>query len=133
MAEECGVSEQDSDAKIHIDSDWKEEARREKERLAEQEQAAAKTGPLPDPSFMEIVNMIAMQAAMCMSDQKLATGEVLKPDLPTAKHLIGLLEVLEVKTKDNLNDEEQRALGGVLYELRMRYVQAMQPPPAGTQ
>ena len=119
--------------KIHVDSDWKEEARREKERLAEQEAEAAKAGPLPDPTFLEIVNMIAMQAAVNVGGYKHPSGETVPPDLAMAKHLIDLLEVLDAKTKGNLTDEEKKVLDGVLYEIRMHYVQAAgapEKPPA---
>ena len=43
-------------------------------------------------------------------------------DLPTAKHMIELLEMLQKKTKNNLDEEEDRLLGGLLYELRMSYL-----------
>ena len=122
--------------KIIVDSDWKEEARREKERLAEQESQDAAAGPLPEPSFLEIVNMIAMQAAISVGGYQHPGGETVPPDLAMGKHLIDLLEVLSNKTKGNLTDEEDKALSGVLYEIRMRYVQTSQaggttaPPPA---
>ena len=52
----------DETPRIHVDSDWKEEAQREKERLAEESSKAQERGPLPDPSFAEVINMIVMQA-----------------------------------------------------------------------
>ena len=123
------MGDEASEPKIEVDSDWKDEARREKERLAEQEAEQAKAGPLPDPSFLEIVNMIAMQAAVSVSGFQLQSGEKTAPDLQMAKHLIDLLEVLDGKTKGNLTPEEKKALDGVLYEIRMRYVQAASAPP----
>lgn len=135
-AQENIVGDESNGPKIQVDSDWKEEARREKERLAQQEAqaAAAAAGPLPTPSFLEIVNMIAMQAAVSVGGYRLHTGETVPPDLPMAQHLIDLLEVLGSKTKGNLTDEESRALSAVLYDLRMRYVQEVSgprtPPPS---
>jgi hypothetical protein len=43
-------------------------------------------------------------------------------DLAGARGLIGLLEVLERKTKGNRTPEEEQVLTGVLYELRMAYL-----------
>ena len=122
------MADETNEPKIHVDSDWKEEVRREKERLAEQEKEVAATGPLPDPSFLEIVNMVAMQAAVSIGGYQHPSGESVPQDLPMAKHLIDLLEVLSAKTKGNLTEQEKKALDGVLYEMRMRYVQASQPP-----
>ena len=44
-------------------------------------------------------------------------------DLVLAKHTIDTLQLLEEKTKGNLNGEEQDLLKNVLYDLKMRYVQ----------
>ena len=45
-------------------------------------------------------------------------------NLPVARQNIDILEVLEEKTRGNLSDEEHRLLEGVLYEVRMRFVEA---------
>ena len=45
-------------------------------------------------------------------------------NLPVARQNIDSLEVLEEKTRGNLSDEEHRLLEGVLYEVRMRFVEA---------
>jgi len=44
-------------------------------------------------------------------------------DLPMARQTILLLEIIEAKTKGNLDDEETRLLSSLLYELRMKYVE----------
>ena len=45
-------------------------------------------------------------------------------NLPMAKHSIDMLALLEEKTQGNLTGEEERLLGQVLYDLRLRYVAA---------
>lgn len=45
-------------------------------------------------------------------------------DLPTAQHSIQILEMLQEKTQGNLEPEEEKLLGSLLYELRMSYVNA---------
>ena len=45
------------------------------------------------------------------------------PDLPLARQTIDILEMLQLKTQGNLEAEEARLLEGMLYELRMRFVE----------
>jgi hypothetical protein len=123
--------------KLHIDSDWKAEAQKERERLAQKEQdRTAKAGPggraergeheLPEASFRTLVGMLASQAIMglgAMADPQ--TNRVII-DLEGARLSIDLLEVLEQKTNGNLAEEESQELRQMLAELRNRYVQVTQ-------
>lgn len=122
--------------KLHIDSDWKAEAQREKERLAQKEQSrAARPGAagakpsqggeheLPEPTFRSLIGMLASQAVMglgAMADPQ--TNRVII-DLEGSRFAIDLLDVLEQKTKGNLADDEKKELTQILAELRSRYVQ----------
>ncbi|MCX5811551.1 MAG: DUF1844 domain-containing protein [Proteobacteria bacterium] len=45
-------------------------------------------------------------------------------NLPLAKQTIGLIEMLLEKTKGNLTGEEDRLVGNMLYDLRMKYIEA---------
>ncbi len=136
MSDEAGTG------KIHIDSDWKEEAQRDKERLAEEEKAsdAAEHGPLPEPTLADLLNMIAMPAVMAIGGYRTPEGKVLPPDLNLAKYHIDVLEVLEEKTKGNLTDEEAKILASTLHQLRTQFTMVvsgqvpapMPEPPAQT-
>ncbi len=62
-------------------------------------------------------------------------GLVPEPDTgATAKNLelaaqnIELLSMLKEKTKGNLNAEEQHLIDGLLYDLRLKYVDAQKKP-----
>jgi hypothetical protein len=55
------------------------------------------------------------------------TGKV-ERHLEQAKETIDLLAMLEEKTRGNLEGEESRFLGQVLYELRMNYVEELKAP-----
>ncbi|HUU94901.1 MAG TPA: DUF1844 domain-containing protein [Phycisphaerae bacterium] len=118
----------EEEKKIIVDEDWKAEAKREKERLAEE---TAKREPLPGPNFAELLNLIAMQAMVGLGLVSGPGGERIPPNFEIAKHFVDLLQVLEDKTKNNLTPEEKKLLDQVLYEMRMRYVQAAggAPPP----
>jgi hypothetical protein len=48
-----------------------------------------------------------------------------KKDIDTAKQTIDMLGILKDKTKGNLTREEESLLENVLYDLRMRYVEAL--------
>jgi len=111
----------DEEKKIIVDDDWKAEARKEKERLA---QETAKQEPLPDPTFAELVNMIAIQAMVGFGGMAGPGGERIPPNLEIAKHYVDMLQVLEDKTKGNLTDDEKNLLDQVIYEVRMRYIQS---------
>lgn len=115
--------------RIIVDSDWKSEAQREKERLAQQLDEEGDGGPLPPASFMELVNMVLMQAMIGFGGFQTPDGRTIPPDLEVAKHHIDLLGVLADKTKGNLTDDEKKLLDAALYELRMRFVQAVSGPP----
>lgn len=112
------------DKKIMVDDDWKAQARAEKERLAEQQKSAG--GPregMPQASFIELVNLLYMQALAQMGLMQGAGGERIPPNFEVAKHFIDMLQMFEDKTKGNLSPDEKKALDQALYEVRMRFVQ----------
>ena len=117
--------------KIIVDSDWKSEAQKEKDRLAEELDQQAAEGPIPDPTFAEVINMIFMQAMIGMGGYQSPDGRVIPPDFEVAKHHVDMLGLLAEKTKGNLTDDEQKLMDAALYELRMRFVQATSGPAAG--
>ena len=44
-------------------------------------------------------------------------------NIPAAKHTIEILEILKEKTVGNLDDDENKLLDDILYNLRLKYVQ----------
>jgi len=67
------------------------------------------------------------------SSALLHLGELERPgaagperNLPLAKHTIDILGVLEEKTRGNLTPEEAKLMESLLYDLRIRYVEALQ-------
>lgn len=47
-----------------------------------------------------------------------------EPNLPLAMQTIDILAMLEKKTAGNLSSDEEKLLGGVLYRVRIAYVEA---------
>lgn len=126
---------QDQPPKLHIDSDWKAQARAEKEKLAQKTQSKADTpgagqakpgqapGGMPPANFETLISTMVTQALFAMgaiADPR--TGQR-TAHLDLARHHIDMLSVIEEKTKGNLSEEEANMLVGTLYELRSRYIQ----------
>lgn len=74
--------------------------------------------------FVEFVMSLATSALLHLgeSEDHHSTGGPV--NLPLAKQTIEILGMLHEKTRGNLDLHEQRAIEGVLYDLRMRYLQA---------
>jgi hypothetical protein len=54
------------------------------------------------------------------------TGERAEPNLAAAAQMIELIAMLQERTKGNLIEPEERLMDDLLYELRLRFVQAQQ-------
>jgi Domain of unknown function (DUF1844) len=79
-------------------------------------------GALPEASLLNLLDMLAGEAAMCMGMVKNPTGAELPIDLDTARQVIDMLAMLQQKTRGNLNAEETDVLENILAYLRMQFV-----------
>lgn len=122
------MSDQGEGPKLHIDSDWKAEVEREREKLVEQDKKAAEqTGPagqqMPPADFRTLMSTLVTPALLYLGGiPDPQTGQAVV-SLELASHHIDLLAVLEEKTKGNLAEEEASDLASVLSELRARFVE----------
>ena len=81
-------------------------------------------GELPKVDFSTLVLSLGTTALYqlgAMPDP--ATGEHVEPDPLVAQQTIETLEMLREKTRGNLDDEEQKLIKSMLYELQMRFVE----------
>ena len=79
----------------------------------------------PALSFTAFVISLASSAAIHFGDlPDPASGQRGEPNLEGAAQMIEILGLLEEKTKGNLTAEERQVLESVLYELRLRFVEA---------
>ena len=79
-------------------------------------------------TFIGFVLSMAATAALHFGDlPDPQTGQRPEPNVGAASHLIDILALLEQKTPGNLTAEERSVLDQVLYELRMRFVDAQTP------
>jgi hypothetical protein len=76
-------------------------------------------------SFSAFVLSLTATAAVHFGDRADPdTQSPRAPDLPAASQIIDILALLEEKTRGNLTAEERQLLELVLYDLRLRFVQA---------
>ncbi len=121
---------QEPEKKIIVDEDWKTQVEREKAEALKGDEAAAggdKPSPdisLPPPSLSYLATTLYFQAMTCLGLMPNAASGKIEKDLPVAKHVIDLLEILQQKTEGNRTPEESEDIEAMLYQLRMAFVQS---------
>ena len=80
-------------------------------------------------SFAQFILSLGTTAAVHFGDlPDPATGERGETNLVGAAQMIELLTLLQAKTQGNLEPAESKLLDDLLFDLRMRFVQAQQQP-----
>lgn len=78
----------------------------------------------PPITFSDFVlGLSAHAAAMLGADDEEDTRVKGRVDLVSAAQFIDTLQLLQEKTAGNLSQEEEKLLGSLLYELRMKYIE----------
>jgi hypothetical protein len=78
---------------------------------------------LPRVDFATFILSLSHNALMYLGEApNPETGHV-ERNLPLARQTIDLIAMLEEKTKGNLTGDEERLVGQILYDLRMRFVE----------
>ena len=78
-------------------------------------------------SFTAFMLSLATTAAVHFGDiADPSTGQRMEPNLVGAGQMIEIIAMLQEKTEGNLSEPEGKLLEDLLYELRMRFVQAQQ-------
>ncbi len=72
--------------------------------------------------FFNLLNMLAVEAAMSLGLMEMEPGVRSPVDLDTARQVIDMLGMLREKTQGNLTTEEEGLLEQVLADLRMQFV-----------
>ncbi len=79
---------------------------------------------LPAVDFHTFVLSLGSSALLHLGELEHPEGGATEKDLPLAKHTIDILSMLEEKTKGNLTSAEEKLMESLLYDLRLRYVNA---------
>lgn len=76
-------------------------------------------------SFANLVLWLGTMAAVQFGDvPDPSTGERAEPNLAAASEMIEIIAMLQEKTKGNLSDLETKLVDDLLYDLRLRFVDA---------
>jgi hypothetical protein len=76
-------------------------------------------------TFSDFLFWLATMAAVQFGDiPDPASGRSIEPNLVGAGHLIEVIAMLQEKTAGNLSADEGKLLDSLLYDLRMRFVEA---------
>jgi hypothetical protein len=96
---------------------------------AEQERteapAAESQESLPAINFSTFVISLSTQALMHLGEIADPQSGKISREIPVAKQLIDIIAMLRDKTKGNLDAGEDGLIENILYDLRMRYVEAV--------
>ena len=104
-----------------------ETAEHQTKESASQSESARQSAqePLPEISFSTFVISLSTQALMHLGEiASPLTGKV-ETDILVAKQMIDILGMLQEKTKGNLSSGEERLMEDLLFDLRMKYVEAV--------
>lgn len=80
------------------------------------------TPPLPELNFSTFVFSLSTSALFHLGELPDPNTKQVCRNLPLAKQTIDILVMLKEKTVGNLDEEEDKLLTNLLYELRMKYV-----------
>ena len=81
--------------------------------------------PLPEINFSTFVISLSTQALMHLGEIGNPLSGKVETDVPVAKQMIDILGMLKDKTRGNLNASEDRLMEDILFDLRMKYVEAV--------
>lgn len=107
------------DRRFSDEADKKEEPVQAKEEV---KPGADEDYDYPPVNFANFVISLSTSALFHFGDFPEYEGGKAEKNLPAAKQTIDILDMLNEKTKGNLDANEQNLIQGVLYELKMRYV-----------
>ena len=121
---ETGESRDDSESSSQVDGD-PTKSTGELPRAQASAQTSAQESPLPEINFSTFVISLSTQALMHLGEiENPLTGKV-EPDVLVAKQMIDIIGMLREKTRGNLNAGEDRLIEDILFDLRMKYVEAV--------
>lgn len=109
------------EVKKQVDESWKETVAKDKGKQTPKEDMGFTP---PETSFSFFISTLALQASIFSGQTPNPATNKKEKNLTQAKFIIDTLDMLKEKTKNNLEDDENKLLENVLYELKMQYVAA---------
>ncbi len=78
---------------------------------------------LPHIDFATFILSLSHSALMHLGEAPHPETGTVERNLPLARQTIDLISMLEEKTRGNLVGDEERLIGQILFDLRMRFVE----------
>ena len=130
------------DKKIIIDEDWKSQVEAEKEALSQEPDTLSPDSPeqspslgeMPPASFELLLSTLATEAMVAMGQIPHPVTQEASINPTHARYAIDMLEMLQTKTKGNLEPGEDQLMTDILHQLRMLFIangQGAPPAPSG--
>ncbi len=94
-----------------------------KEDTQEQKKATSYSQQTPELNFSAFVFSLSTSALIYLGEMPNPVTNKKEEDFDLAKQNIDILSILAEKTKGNLDQNEERLLASLLYDLRMKYVE----------
>lgn len=102
-----------------IDESWKEAVEKEKLNATQQGEQDVQ---VPEVNFSNFVTSLGLQVLISLGEVENPFTSKKEKNLKQARFIIDTLDVLKEKTKGNLNEEEDKILESIIYELKMKYI-----------
>jgi len=80
---------------------------------------------LPEINYSTFVISLSTQALMHLGEMANPLSGSVEKDIALAKQMIDILGMLRQKTRGNLDTGEEKLMEDILFDLRMRYVEAV--------
>ncbi len=116
---------EEQDKKLFIDDDWKNQAEKEREELAQEfEKGKEAETSRREVNFLVHLESLVVQAMMSMGmiEHPMAEGKRIF-DPVQARYFIDSIVMLKEKTAGNLSSEEEAYLSKILPELQMSFLE----------
>ncbi|MFQ5682460.1 MAG: DUF1844 domain-containing protein [Candidatus Binatia bacterium] len=97
--------------------------KRTEERSSEEKKATGES--LPEINFSTFLISLSTQALMHLGEIPNPLSGKVESDAGVAKQMIDIIAVLAEKTRGNLDQGEAKLMESVLFDLRMKYVEAV--------
>ncbi len=122
--EESGFTIQDKRSAYQSEEEIKQgDTQKETEQAKQQAQQSAseQEGPF-EIDFSTFVMSLTSSALYHLGDMPDPTTGQIEQNLPAVRQTIDILTMLQAKTKGNLDPQEDKLLGQLIYEVQMKYV-----------
>ncbi len=106
-----------ADAAADVEKGTVKEEPRERRKISNE--------PLPEINFSTFVISLSTQVLMHLGEVPNPVDGKTESDIAAAKQIIDIIGMLREKTRGNLDSGEQKLMDDVLFDLRMKYVEAV--------